>query len=238
MYVCLPTHISILCHELGSHKVKYNFSFRFHSSHPLDTIHNPAITNCSGAVFKEDDSNIYDPSDSIYETIIDDNSPYSEISLQQPPSSESTKQPPVEQQKSNKAASIENLSQCFSSPVSYDITKHDTTSLPDYDDVSVGECKPIGLESPDDYVPMFRENDTTCTGADKSISSHQNLLTESPVAKNVYQVPRPCIKMETECAKKDEDRHPYDHNQCGITGEHVSAAGENEMKPEDAVTDD
>ena len=226
---------------VGSNKVKSNFPFRFHSSHPLDTIHNPAITNCSAAVSKgDDDSNIYDLTDSIYETIMDDNSPYSELPLQPPLASEchmDTKQPPEELQKSalrdddcNKAASLGNLSQC-SSPVPYDIVKHDITSSPDYDTVSVGECEPIGLESLDDYVPMFREGDTS--GADKSTSFYQNLLTESRDTKNVYQVPRPCLKMETECANKDEEMRPYDINQCGITGEHASAAGEDKMKPED-----
>ena len=235
---------------VGSNKVKSNFPFRFHSSHPLDTIHNPAITNCSAAVYKgDDDSNIYDLTDSIYETIMDDNSPYSELPQQPPLASEShihTKQPPVELQKSalrdddcNKAASIENLSQC-SSPVPYDIVKHDITSSSDYDMVSVGECEPFGLESLDDYVPMFCEDDTS--GADKSTSFYQNLLTESRDTKNVYQVPRPGLKKEPECGNKDEDMCPNDINQCGITGEHVSAAGENEMKPEDAedstATDD
>jgi receptor-type tyrosine-protein phosphatase Q len=213
---------------------------RFHSSHPLDTIHNSAIPSSSAAKFKgEDDSNVYDQTDSIYETIMDDISPYSELQLQAPLSSEShmhTTQPPMEKQKRSsksddysKYFSVEDHSQCCASQVPYDIIKPDTTFTPDYDTVSVDECKPSELECLDDYVPMFHEEDSM--EADKSISFYQNLLCESSDANNVYQVPRPYIKMNTESANKDQDKRLSDCSDCGNTRGDVGATGENKMEP-------
>ena len=170
---------------------------------------------------------------------MDDISPYSELQLQAPLSSEShmhTTQPPMEKQKRSsksddysKYFSVEDHSQCCASQVPYDIIKPDTTFTPDYDTVSVDECKPSELECLDDYVPMFHEEDSM--EADKSISFYQNLLCESSDANNVYQVPRPYIKMNTESANKDQDKRLSDCSDCGNTRGDVGATGENKMEP-------
>jgi hypothetical protein len=147
---------------------------RFHSDHPLHTFDNiptssdPAVSKCT----KEDtDSFVNETTDSIYETILDSESPYSELPSNPPalPDSVPTNMPPAVTtdlpgavpmiyDMENPEVLLKDRSQRCPTPVEYMVMKPDSAPPSDVGYATVrGRQIPNQLESTDDYVPMFNE---------------------------------------------------------------------------------
>ena len=203
--------------------------YRFHAAHPLNTLEFPTTSTNSAAKFKcemgDDDSNIYEQADSLYETILD-NSPYSDIPTQPPPlpdsnhfTSNAQPQSAAEPQKSSSKPAdnsddyskptlfpFEGRTRRCPSPVEYAIMKPDASPAPDYETYStaVVKCgKPGQLESGEEYLPMFDEQ--TFFGDATSKTTYQNLLQESPDKEHAYQTPTAQSKMKTQKERVEEE---------------------------------
>ena len=173
----------------------------------------------------DDDSNVYEQADSLYETILD-NSPYSDIPTQPPPlpdsnhfTSKAQPQSAAEPQKSTSKPAdnsddyskptlfpFEGRTRRCPSPVEYAIMKPNASPAPDYETYStaVVKCgKPGQLESGEEYLPMFDEQ--TFFGDATSKTTYQNLLQESPDKEHAYQTPAAQSKMKTQKERVEEE---------------------------------
>lgn len=220
----------------------YSFLFfRFHSTHPLHTFDTPSISNSSAAakLSKADssDSNIYEQTDSIYESILDNESPYSQIPPNPPPPLPNSDIPIKKLAEEQQMASTDiadtssegysrtqffpckDLSQRCPSPVNYSMLKPNASAEPmpgcdTYEEVKETVLQHNQLESGDDYVPMYSEDDVNykeydagyeaTTGASENLkTTYENLVHNPFDPENDYQVPRP---QET---TTDDDKNEY-----------------------------
>ena len=88
----------------------------------------------------------------------------------------------------------------------------------------------------DDYSKYLSVDDhSQCCASPVPYDIMKPNTTSTPDANKVYQVPRPCIKMDTESANKDQDKRLSDCSDCGNTRGGVGATGENKMEPKDSA---
>ena len=151
---------------------------------------------------EDSDSLIYEQADDIYETILDGESPYSELPVQPPPlppSSIPTKvpldstepqdaAPMIYDSEASKPPLREEKPQRPPSPVEYTTMKPDSESAvydnnPDY--TMVKKRGALVLEATDEYVPMV---DTKNGGDADKEAAYQNIPRESH--EGLYDVPR------------------------------------------------
>lgn len=190
---------------------------RFHSAHPLNTL-DRLSTPSDSANFKykgDDDSNIYEQADSLYETIMDD-LPCAEVSSQVPPSPDfdellmksqpqSAAEPQNAPSKDDIAYSqlqhfpFEDSSQYC--PVECTVLKPSTSAPPDYSIVAKKGCKHAQPESTEDYVPMFEFFE-----AEKPNATYQTLSPANSDAENVYQRPHMENKMKIKGDGKEKEK--------------------------------
>ena len=181
---------------------------RFHSTHPLNNFNTSTPSNAVAAKCKgvgDSDSNIYDQADSIYETILDSDSPYSQVPSQPPPlpdpniSNKLACEEPVKTAACSGSDSegysktqffpVKDLSKRCPSPVDYSIVNPKApvpgceTEYATVDETTRGACL---VESGDDYVPMY---DDSVSATPKS--TYQKLVLDSrDEGSGEYQVPR------------------------------------------------
>ena len=186
-------------------------SIRFHSTHPLHTFDNPSISSSSGAAkcSKEDsDSNIYEQADSIYESILDNESPYTELPSNPPPvpnlptmkAKPVAAEPPHTTDDSPEGYSRTQFfdSQRCPSPVDYSVLKPNNPAVMECNTYEAVKKKASQLESVDDYVPMFNEDSENPT-------AYENMTSKKCEQENDYQVPRP----QEELANKNDKKYGY-----------------------------
>ena len=184
---------------------------------------------------EDDDSNVYEQADSIYETILDSESPYSHPSPHPPPPLPIPNNTlPFEEQQNAAPATGGNpepysktqffpskdLSKRCPSPVDYSLLNPNAAlSLPgretEYASVNDTACIASQLNTGDDYVPMY-DGTVAKEGGDSMTarSAYQNIARESLDKENDYQVPRP-VKPETE-GQEEGAKHHYANFVAGM----------------------
>ena len=203
--------------------------YRFDLTHPLNNFNAaPNSSTSTAAVAAADkckdigdsDSNIYEQADSIYETILDSDSPYSQLPSQPPPlpdpniltkgkllasSDEPQKASFCGGSDSNgySIATTKDFSKRCPSPVDYSIVNPSgAPPMPEcdleYATVNNGTLKPCELESGDDYVPMYDD------GASLK-PAYQNVTVDK---ENDYQVPRAVVRVGEGQEKEERDNRP------------------------------
>jgi hypothetical protein len=202
---------------------------RFHADHPLQVVGNTNVLSgpvASKPSREDNDSIVYEKTDSLYETILDTESPYSELPSHPPPLPDSdvpTKSPlasaadppepvPMIYDTDNSELSPKDRSQRCPSPVDYTVMKPDSAPTVPDSEMEYATAKdgrnPSKLESAEDYTPMFEENVSVEVGDEKP-PSYQKLM--HAASEGDYQVPRPQVLSGTEGGSKDmkEKNEPY-----------------------------
>ena len=180
---------------------------------------------------EDDDSNVYEQADSIYETILDADSPYSQLPSQPPPLPDPntitkclpspTKEPENTSQATCKDpeacsktqfSSTKDFSKRCPSPVDYSLLNPNAAPSPpgcamEYASVDDTLRTPAEVDTNDDYVPMYDDTQAAREGVDCNTpkSMYQNIGQGTLDKESHYQVPRP-VNVENEGQEK---QHHY-----------------------------